>query len=332
MTALGDHLKDKALRQTLVNVLGVLRQFKGITRKSVLGDFFPILGENMFDDAGLLKVKDAQIVVSTDGIVEDLVNDDPWLAGFYSVVVNVNDVVAKGAVPLGYTGIVSSNSAETLKKMVEGVKFGLDKYHLKFLKGHTHPDTSYNAIDATVIGLAETTFLSSATAKAGDELVLAVDLDGKPGLKGWVKIFDSVISKSSGEVSKQLSAVIDVAQKNLATASRDISGPGVVGTVAMLCESSRVGAKINLEKIPKPESIELVDWLTTYPALGFIFATNKTEECSAILKKHGFATEAIGEILKETVIRVSYRGQTGTFLDLGKDSIFGRNSLMKRER
>jgi selenophosphate synthetase-related protein len=332
MTALGDHLKNEASRQTLANVLWVLRQFKGITRKSVLGDFFTILEESMFDDAGLLKVKDAQIVVSTDGIVEDLVNDDPWLAGFYSVVVNVNDVVAKGAVPLGYTGVISSNSMEILKKMVEGVKFGLDKYHLKFLKGHTHPDTSYNAIDATVIGLAETTFLSSATAKAGDELVLAIDLDGKSGLKGWVKIFDSVMSKSSDEVFKRLNAVIDVAQKKLATASRDISGPGIVGTVAMLCESSRVGAKIDLDRIPKPESIELVNWLTTYPALGFVFATKKTEECSTLLKKQGFTTEVIGEILKETVIRVSYHGQTKTFLDLSKDSIFGKNSLMKRER
>ena len=308
----------------LTHVLKTLKEFKGITRKSVLGNFFPILGENAFDDAGMLKVKDTQIVVSTDGIVEDLVNDDPWLAGFYSIVVNVNDVVAKGAFPIGYACVVSSNSIKTLKEMAEGIRFGLDKYRLRFLKAHTHPDTSFNGIDATVVGVAEATFLPSTAAKVENDIVLAVDLDGKSGVKGWVKTFDSVMSKSSAEISERLNAVIDVAQKELATASRDVSGPGIVGTVAMLCESSRVGAIINLESIPKPEKIELANWLITYPALGFVFTTNKTEKCLAILKKHGFTANVIGKILEPPKIYVSYYGNTETFMDLNKRSIFGR--------
>jgi len=306
----------------------VLKEFKGIKRKSVLHNFFPILKENSFDDAGLLEVKDARIVVSTDGIVEELVNDDPWLAGFYSVVVNVNDVVAKGGRPLGYACVVSSNSVETLQRMVRGIKHGLEKYRLKFLKGHTHPDTSFNSIDATVVGVAETRFLPSTTAKADDDLVVAIDLDGEAGLKGWVKVFDSVRSKSSNNVLKRLNAVIDVAENGFANASRDISGPGIIGTVAMLCESSKVGATVNLENIPKPEEdISMEDWLTTYPALGFIFATDRTEECANRLRKGGFTVGVIGKILQTPKIHIAYQGSTKIFMDLNKRSIFGRKSV-----
>lgn len=80
-----------------------MRNFKGITRKSALVELLQVLGENFYDDAGVLEVGQIKIVVSTDGIVEDLVRDDSWLAGFYSVVVNVKNVVARGARPLGYT-------------------------------------------------------------------------------------------------------------------------------------------------------------------------------------------------------------------------------------
>ena len=80
-----------------------MKNFKGITRKSPLGELLQVLGKNVYDDAGVLEVGQTKIVVSTDGIVEYLVRDDPWLAGFYSVVVNVKNVVARGARPLGYT-------------------------------------------------------------------------------------------------------------------------------------------------------------------------------------------------------------------------------------
>jgi len=322
----GELLNKKTSQQSLAHVLKVLKEFKGIQRKSVLHEVFPILGENSFDDAGLLEVKNARIVVSTDGIVEELVNDDPWLAGFYSIVVNVNDVVAKGARPLGYACVISSNSIDTLKKMTRGIKHGLDKYRLQFLKGHTHPDTSFNSIDASVIGIAEKSFLPSNTAKPSDDLVLAIDLNGERGLKGWVKIFDSARSKSSEELLERLNAVVGIAEKGFANASRDISGPGIIGTVAMLCESSKVGATIDLENISVPRNVTLEDWLTTYPSLGFIFATDNAEKCKAFLEGYGFTVDLIGKIIKEPKIYIFHHCSTEIFMDLNKHSIFGNKT------
>jgi hypothetical protein len=325
----GDHLKEAqpSEKAILTQLLETIRSFKGITRKSALGELLPILGENIYDDAGVLEIGETKIVVSTDGIVEDLVREDPWLAGFYSVVVNVNDVVAKGARPLGYTSVLSSSSKETRRKVVQGIRKGIEKYNLKFLKGHTHPDTSFDAIDAAVVGTAKNV-LSSATAKSGDKLIVAIDLNGEFGVKGWVRTFDSVQTKPSKEILTRLEGLTRIADKRLATACRDISGPGVIGTIAMLCESSRVGCEINLGAIPKPSNVNLKEWLLTYPSMGFVFSTNQPEKCLQILKEHRLTASVVGDVTKEKMIQISYRGHREAFMDLNRESVFGLKKVV----
>jgi len=315
---------------TTAALSSALKEFKGITRKSALGELLPILGEHVYDDAGVLEVAGVKIVVSADGIVEGLVRDDPWLAGFYSVIVNVNDVVAKGARPLGYAHILSSNSSSVRRQIVNGIKHGIDKYRLKFLKGHTHPDTSYEAIDAAVVGVA-CNILSSATAKVGDSLIVAVDLDGDFGLKSWVKTFDSVLFKTSEQVLTRLESIVQIADERLAHACRDVSGPGVIGTIGMLCESSHVGALINIEAIPKPENLSLQEWLITYPSTGFVLTTDRPEECVELLGSHELTANVVGTTTETKTIQICYRGQTETFMNLEEESIFGFKQRMFRK-
>ncbi|HDI46914.1 MAG TPA: methanogenesis marker 2 protein, partial [Candidatus Methanomethylia archaeon] len=295
------------MQESLQQIIEELRKFRGLSRKSCIGDILKVFGEREFDDAGFLKIDDFYIVVSTDGITEDLVKADPWLAGYYSVLVNVNDVVVKGAKPLGYVNVVSSPDHQTRLMIAKGIETALKKYGLKLLKGHTHPDTSYEAIDAAVIGVAKRIARSS-TASPGDKILLAVDLDGSFGQKGWVKCFDSTQHKSPEELRRMLFTVIDVVESSLVTASRDVSAPGIIGSIAMLCESSNVGASINLEVIPKPENTSIIDWLTAYPALGFIFTTSKAQECLRLLESKGYHVSIIGEINNTKKITLQYRG------------------------
>lgn len=311
-------------KHQLADLIAELRNFRGLTRKSALGEILDILDETSYDDAGFFEVgtSNIKVVVSCDGIVENLVESDPLLAGYYSVLANVNDVVAKGAQPVGFVNIISSSSDEVRRKVAEGIRNGLRKYRLKLLKGHTHPDTSYSAVDAMVIGMAKNV-LPSTTAKVNDSLILAVDLDGKFGSKGWLKTFDSTTMKSSREVLDRLGSMIKLAERSLANAARDISGPGITGTIAMLCESSKVGAKVNLESIPKPLGVEVKDWLTTYPGMGFIISTKQPAECLQLLRKHKLVAEIIGEITADKRIWLSYRGQRALFFDLENESVFG---------
>ncbi|RLI47174.1 hypothetical protein DRO69_01205 [Candidatus Bathyarchaeota archaeon] len=311
-------------KHQLTDLIIELRKFRGLTRKSAIGEILDILGETSYDDAGFFEVgtSDIKVVVSCDGIVENLVESDPWLAGYYSVLANVNDVVAKGAKPVGFVNIISSNSNEMRRKVAEGIQNGLRKYQLKLLKGHTHPDTSYSAVDAMVIGIAKNV-LPSTAAKVNDSLIMAVDLNGKFGSKDWLKTFDSTTMKSSQEVLERLDSMIKLAERKLANAARDVSGPGIAGTIAMLCESSQVGAKVNVDNMPKPVGVEVKDWLTTYPGMGFVISTKQPTECLHLLRKHKLAAEVIGEIRADKRIWFSYKGQKALFFDLKNESVFG---------
>jgi selenophosphate synthetase-related protein len=313
-------------KHQLTDLIAELRRFRGLTRKSALGGILDILNETSYDDAGFFEVdtSDIKVVVSCDGIVENLVESNPLLAGYYSVLANVNDVIAKGAKPVGFVNIISSSSDEVRRKVSEGIKNGLKKYKLKLLKGHTHPDTSYSAVDAMVIGIAKHV-LPSTTAKANDSLVMAVDLDGKFGSKSWLTTFDSTTMKSSREVLDRLSSMVKLAERRFANAARDISGSGITGTIAMLCESSQVGAKVNLESIPKPLSVEVKNWLTTYPGMGFIISTKQPLECLQLLRKNKLVAEIIGEITGDKRIWLSYGEQRALFFDLKNESVFGVN-------
>ena len=48
-----------------------------------------------------------------------------------------------------------------------------------------------------------------------------------------------------------------IARKHLLTAGKDISNPGILGTLGMLLEASGVGATVELEKIPRNSTYKL---------------------------------------------------------------------------
>lgn len=306
--------------EDLKEIVSKTRSYKGLSRKAQIGEIVNILGEVDYDDAGILDVEGLNIVVSTDGIAEDLVKSDPWFAGYYSVLVNVNDVVIKGAKPLGYVNVISG-PREIRNKMAEGIKAGLEKYNVKLLKGHTHPDSSYAAIDAAVVGIAKKV-VRGTDARPGDEIVMAIDLSGSFGLRGWVKCFDSTVKKSSKQVQDMISAIISVLESGKVRCSRDISAPGILGSLAMLCEASGVGAEVSLDKIPTPEVSSLSEWLTSYPAMGFIFGSPEPK-IFEVLKNSGFSVESVGRFTADKRIIVSMDQKKEIFMDLTRESVFG---------
>ncbi len=305
---------------SLAQVISAARNYKGLKRKLEIGEILQILGESDYDDAGVLDVADLKIVVSADGITEDLVKSDPWFAGYYSVLVNVNDVVVKGAKPLGYVDVLSGSPA-TRRKMAEGIKTGLEKYGLKLLKGHTHPDSSYEAIDAAVVGIAKRV-AKGTDAKPGDKLIMAIDLEGAFGTKGWVRCFDSTLKRTKEELQRMISTIVAAIDNGFISSSRDISAPGILGSLAMLCEASGTGATVDLELIPKPPMISLSEWLISYPAMGFIFAS-KDEAILDLLRGVGFSAQVVGSFTEQKQIVVSIGKEKGIFMDLSRESVFG---------
>ncbi len=151
---------------------------------------------------------------------------------------------------------------------------------------------------------------------------MAIDLSGSFGLKGWVKCFDSTLKKTPKEIQEMLSAIISLLESGEVFCSRDISAPGILGSLAMLCEASGVGAEVSLEKIPAPKGIQISEWLTSSPAMGFIFGSKSTKPFEA-LKNVGFSVKSVGRFTADKKITVSLEHQREVFMDLTGESVFG---------
>jgi selenophosphate synthetase-related protein len=305
----------------LLRILTTAKEYKGYVRKADIGEIVETMGGCDLDDAGIMDLGGKYIVVSTDGITEELVKSDPWFAGYYSVLVNVNDVVVKGGRPLGYVNVISSPNRENRLAIARGIQAGLAKFNLKLLKGHTHPDSSCESVTSAVIGEAKRVARAT-TAREGDLLAMVIDLTGSFGVKGWVKCFDSTVNKTKREIGFMVDAIIGVIEAGGVTASRDISAPGTLGTLAMLCEASSVGADIDLALIPRPKASPLEEWLITYPAMGYLFGV-ESEETLAPLERAGFAVRLVGKFTSGKKIVARLGGESGIFLDMSKESLFG---------
>ncbi|MEM3012934.1 MAG: AIR synthase-related protein [Candidatus Hadarchaeales archaeon] len=299
-----------------------LKTFKPLLRKSYISELMGIVGSRSLEDAGFVEVGGRTVVVSCDGILEEVVRAFPRLAGYYSVLVNVQDVVCKGARPLGFLYVLSSSSPRVRREMTEGIREGLGKFGLEFLKAHTHPDTSYDAVDGMCVGLARKV-LRSNTARAGEHLLLAADLKGTFRKGELFNALDSVRERSRKEVLRQVEGMVRVAEGGLASASKDVSAPGIVGTAAMLCEYSGVGAVLELDRIPLPERVGMEEWLLTYPSTCYLLTSSRPERCLKTLRAHGLEAERVGEITRERKVVLRLGGKEETFLDLRKESVFG---------
>lgn len=299
-----------------------LRTFRPLLRKSCISELMGVLQSRSLEDAGFVRVGGRTVVVSCDGILEEVVRSSPRLAGYYSVLVNVQDVVCKGARPVGFLYVISSPSPRVRREMAEGIREGLEKFGLEFLKAHTHPDTSYHAVDGMCVGLARRV-LRSNTAREGEDLLLAVDLEGTFRRGKLFNALDSVRGRSRGEVLRQVEGMVRVAERGLASACKDVSAPGIVGTAAMLCEYSGVGAVLELDRVPLPEGVGLGEWLLTYPSTCYLLTSSRPERCLRTLREHGLRAERVGKTTGERRVVLRLGGEEETFLDLGRESVFG---------
>jgi selenophosphate synthetase-related protein len=92
----------------------------------------------------------------------------------------------------------------------------------------------------------------------------------------------------------------------------------------MLLETSRKGATVNLEDIPRNESVEWVDWLRSYPGSGFVFTASedKCEFIKQYLAKYSIETEVIGDVTDSNCLYLNYDGQQAEVFNQDKNPVF----------
>jgi len=310
-----------------------IRGFPGVTRKnSIHGivDMFPTSGFPQVvaaegEDAAVIENGDMCVLFAADGIMEKLMEADPFLAGYYAVLVNVNDIAAMGGSPLGMVDVISINSGYLDSELIKGLQYGVEKFNVPLVGGHTHPDCHYNSIEISIIGsVRKEDVLLSSTARAGDDIVFVIDLDGRfPESVPYT--FDTTSGKPKELVQAQMAAVTDVAKGHLAHACKDMSNPGHIGTLGMMLESSDKGATVDVTKIPIPEGVDEIAWATAYQGCAFVFSCDPShsQEVIDIFSRVGCAGAVVGKVDDSRILRITDGREEATVFDFSKDIITG---------
>lgn len=313
-----------------------LKNFEGVTRKkpireitSVLNDVYNVAGNTRLsfgDDASAIDIGDGKLLLlAADGIWGKLMTADPYWAGYCSVLVNVNDIAAMGGKPMGMVNILSVNDEESCYAVMEGIKDGARKFGVPMVGGHVHPDTPYDALDVSITGVVdEDALITSSGANVGDKVIVAIDLDGRQHPK-FALNWDTTTHKDPELVQAQIDVMGRLGAGKLVTAGKDISNPGTLGTLGMLLESSGVGAEMELDKIPRNDSVSWDDWLKSYPGSGFVLTADSStvDECLKLLGEVNITGAVAGEIISEEKLYLKHEGQKRVVFDLKVNGIMG---------
>ncbi len=316
----------------LESLAGELRGFVGIVRKKQIGSlmqFFPVESKQIIasfgEDAAVIDDGPDVMLLATDGIWSKLMEADPEWSGYCSVLVNVHDIAAMGGWPVAMVDVLSVNNQDVAEKVLRGMKKGIEKFNVPIIGGHLHPDTPYSALDVAILGKAKKdAVILSSTARAGEAVIAAADLDGKAHPKFSIN-FDSTSFKDRETLLMQLGSMQELGEAGLVTAGKDISNPGLLGTLGMLLETSGVGAVVDLDKIPLPEGLDLTSWLKMYPGMGFVVTAKpeKTKEVLEVFGRRGLTAAVIGEVTEERKLLIRLGSEETVLFDLEKECVTG---------
>lgn len=309
-----------------------LRGFVGITRKKAIGDLvghFPVESDLIIasfgEDAAVIDDGEEVMLLAADGIWSRLLEADAEWAGYCAVLVNVHDIAAMGGWPVAMVDVLSAGSSDLAEAVLSGMRKGIEKFKVPIVGGHLHPDTPYSALDVAILGKAKKgAVILSSSAKPGDSVVVGIDLDGRVHPSFAIN-WDSTSFKSGEILLRQLGSMRELAERGLVTAGKDISNPGMLGTLGMLLESSRAGAVVDLDKIPKPEGMEMVVWQKMYPGMGFVVTAPaaKAEEVAGIFRGRGLTSAVIGRVTEERRLLIESGSEKAVLFNFEAETITG---------
>ncbi len=313
-----------------------IREFEGVKRKKPIADLINIFESvrseysnsvvDFGDDAAVIDIGgEDYILFAADGIWARLIKASMWWAGYSSVLVNVNDIAAMGGKPVAMVNILSSDNNKASLELLRGIRDGVAKFGVPMVGGHLHPDTPYTSLSVAIIGTVKRGCeIKSSTAKPGDSVIAAYDMEGRIGPNSPYS-FDSTTMKKPEEVRAKYRVMQTLGEKHLLTAGKDISNPGLIGTLGMLVETSRTGARIDLTRIPAPENLDFTQWLMVHPATGFIVTSlheNETEVVS-LFEDAGYTAAVIGSIENTCRLDICSDGDCATVFDFRIDVVTG---------
>lgn len=216
-------------------------------------------------------VPGSDLVAACDAILPSMVERDPEWAGWCSVVVNVNDLAAMGAYPVGLLDAVAGRDVAAVGRVLAGLRAAAAAYGVPVLGGHTQTGVPA-ALSVTALGRTADP-VPGGGGRPGDTVRLTADLGGgwRPGYTG--RQWDSTSSRSPVELRAMVGAVARARRRGAGpAAAKDVSMAGLAGTLGMLAEASGCGAVLDVADVPRPAGATTGDWLTCFPGFAMLTA------------------------------------------------------------
>lgn len=315
---------------TLASLLDQVKQYPGISQKEDIALLAPQLmplpsgWHPNGDDTAAIPNQGGYSLFAIEGFINSFVEQDPWFAGWCSVMVNVSDVAAMGGRPTAVVNALWNNRLEHAQKILEGMTAAANAYGVPIIGGHTNLQSAQAQLAVSVIGQAQQ-LLSSFAADSGQVLVAAIDLRGS--FRAPYLNWNAATTAPPEQLRENIELLPLAAEQQLAIAAKDISQAGLLGTALMLLESSSVGAHIDLSCIPKPVDVEWADWLCAFPSFGYLLTTEKSTLPSLLqhFNQQGISAAAIGHITDDQQLWVHQNTSCELFRDLKHCSMTGFN-------
>lgn len=237
-------------------------------------------------------VPGTDVIAACDAILPAMVERDPEWAGWCAVLVNVNDLSAMGARPVGLLDAIGARDASFARRVLRGLHDAAAAWGVPVLGGHTQLGVPA-ALSVTALGRT-TSPVPGGGGRPGHRVRVTADLGGgwRPGYTGaqW--------DSSSHRTPAQLRALGTVVPALAPTAAKDVSMSGLVGTTGMLAEASGCRAVLDVAGIPAPDGAVRADWLTCFP--GFAMVTTEAAPADLTALPDFVDTAVCGELVEGT--------------------------------
>lgn len=274
------------------------------------------------DDAALVPHGDGYLVVCGEAISPPFLAADPFGAGSAAVVTNVSDVRAMGGRPLAIVDMLVSPDPEHAEAVLDGIAWASGLLGVPVVGGHLtlgHPP----ALSASCTGLVRRPLRASG-ARPGDVLLAAFAVDGRY-MSETQDFFTALRDRSPERLREDGEALVEVAEAGLCHAARDVSMPGVAGSLLQMLEGAGCGAVLEVERVPRPPGTALERWLMTFPSFGFLLAAapeHAAQACAAF-ERRGLACAPCGHFDDTRVLRLAAGGVQAPAWDLAGTPLTG---------
>ena len=321
----GDNLPEEGLKcgkiphKLLEEIIGLLN----------LEDERIIIGPKVGEDAAVVKWDENLLVVASDPITFT-----SELLGWYTVMVNANDLVVMGAVPryLLVTLLLPPNSPSSLPlNIMQQIEDACRELSVKVIGGHSEvtPGLERPITIGTMLGTAENVLIPSA--KEGDLICLTkgIAIEGTALLAREyadellsLGVEEEVLVRAKQFIFKPGISVVKEAilLRDYVTSMHDPTEGGLATAVYELCRANDKGALLFEEAIPVlPECRLICEKLSLNPlgllasgSLLFTVEPDKREKVREVLSREGIDYSEIGEI-KEKDYGIRIKRKEGIF-------------------